>query len=56
MLIVSPRAFLQHTSMSEFAGRGFAFRDQLLERVTLLLAQFYFVLMRVFLHGFLLER
>jgi hypothetical protein len=42
--------------MSEFAGRGFAFRDQLLERVTLLLAQFYFVLMRVFLHGFLLER
>jgi hypothetical protein len=48
--------FEQDASMSEFAGRGFAFRDQLLERVALLLAQLYFVLMRAFLHGFLLER
>lgn len=48
--------FEQDTRIGEFASRGFVFGDQLVERVALLLAQFYFVLMRTFLHGFLLER
>jgi hypothetical protein len=47
--------FEQDTSMGEFASRGFAFGDQLVERVALLLAQGHFILMWDFLHGFLLD-
>jgi hypothetical protein len=45
----------QDPSMREFAGGGFAFGYQLMERVALLFTEFYFILVGAILHISLLE-